>query len=83
MLKLETYPLQWIVTPGGHERNGVISYDGGNILFLNDTETEGYYYVGAGFFISAGSTPMRRIIWNCLLSHDKVYLMQEEPQFYA
>ena len=84
MLKFETSPFQYIVNMNTLSSDStIISYnDGGDILYLDKTETEGFYYTGLTSF-SFPVMPLRRVLLNCLLIEDKIYTMKEEPCYYA
>ena len=60
--------------------NNIISYNNGDMLYLDKTETEGFYYTG---LTSLPYMPLRRVPLNCLLVEDKIYIMKEEPCYYA
>ena len=83
MLKFETSYFQYIVDMSTFPLdNTIISYNDGDILYLDKTETEGFYYTGLASF-SFPVMPLRRVPLNCLLIEDKIYTMKEEPQFYV
>ena len=86
MLKFETSPFQYIVDMNTFPSdNTIISYNDWDILYLDKTETEGFYSIVVpeteGFYFTGLS--LRRASLNCLLTEDKIYTMKEEPCYYA
>ena len=83
MLKFETSLFQYIVDMNTFPSdNTIISYNDGDILYLDKTETEGFYFTGLTSF-SFPFMPLHRVPLNCLLIEDKIYTMKEEPCYYA
>lgn len=82
MLKFETSYFQYIVVDTGFPSdNTIISYNDGDMLYLDKTKTEGFYFAGVSPISRV--MPLHRVRLDCLLLDDKVYTMKEEPQFYA
>ena len=83
MFKFETSFFHYIVNMSTFPSdNTIISYNNGdNILYLDKTETEGFYFTGV--YSISPAIPLRRVPLNCLLVEDKIYTMKEEPCYYA
>ena len=86
MLKLEVFDFEYVFAQGVNVSEGVcsdiISYNNGDILFLDETRAKGYYFVST-FSTTNLSAAMRRKETDYLLLKDKVYTIKEEPVYYA
>ena len=78
MLKFEVFDFKYVMNACEAIPNDVISYNNGDILFLNKTY-KGYYFVS--FPLNGTPIPAKEI--NYLLLENKIYITEEEPVYYA